>query len=325
MSGAVDLLVVIVNYRTAAVTLDCLRSLEAEVKSFPGVARVVLADNCSPDDSYEVIARAIDAAGWSWCAHFRTAKNGGFSYGNNRAIEHGVAKWGPARHILHLNSDTVVGAGCLAQSLAIMDADPTIGAMSARLLNADGTNQSCTRRFPSPLRLAAISLKLPWLVPGLFGDLQLEYTGLFASPVSRDVDWVAGAYLWMRGDLHAKIGGLSERFFFYGEDVELCHRIHRAGYRVRYEAGPTTTHLGGASSDPTRMAAAARNTMAWQARYMMLGMMYGRSAALFVRATDYLTTAGRVYLMPLLGKAGSTQHTIAKEQWSVIRKRLSPV
>lgn len=324
MSGPVDLLVVIVNYRTAAVTLDCLRSLEPEIAAFPGVARVVLADNCSPDDSYETLAREIDGRGWSWCLHFRTERNGGFSYGNNRAIERGVAAWGEPRHVLHLNSDTVVHAGCLAASLRIMDTDRKIGAMSVRLLNADGTNQSCTRRFPSPARLAAIACKLPWLVPGLFGGLQLEYQGLFASPVSRDVDWVAGAYLWVRGDLLRKIGGLSERFFFYGEDVELCYRIHRAGYRVRYEAGPTTTHLGGASSDPTRMAAAARNTMAWRARYMMLGMMYGQAAALFVRATDYVTTAARVYLMPLVGKSGTTQHAIAKEQWSVIRKRLSP-
>ncbi|HZJ69961.1 MAG TPA: glycosyltransferase, partial [Planctomycetota bacterium] len=85
------LLVVIVNYRTADLTVDCLRSIEAEVRALRNT-RVVVIDNGSADGSAARIAEAIESGGWgTWASLMPLAHNGGFSYGNNAAIRPALA------------------------------------------------------------------------------------------------------------------------------------------------------------------------------------------------------------------------------------------
>ena len=80
------LLVVIVNYRTSSLTIDCLRSLVTEVQSLPGM-RVVVGDNASGDRSVEEISSAIASEGWNeWASFVPLDRNGGFAFGNNALI-----------------------------------------------------------------------------------------------------------------------------------------------------------------------------------------------------------------------------------------------
>lgn len=318
------LLVVVVNYRTHGLTLDCLRTLEAEVPTLPGMA-VVVADNCSPDDSLARLREEGERRGWTgpggWLEVIGTERNGGFAYGNNRAIEAGVRRFGRPRHVLHLNSDTLVHPGCLAACVRIMDADTTIGAMSCRVLNGDGSMQNVTRRFPTPLRLAACSLGLPWRAPRLFGWADPDDPRWDRQTTARDVDWLGGAFLLMRGELLERIGGFDERFFFYGEDIELCHRIWRSGYRCRYEPGPGIVHLGGSSSDPTRLAAKARQTHHWDARYLVQRLCYGRLAAAVVKAVDTASASARLALLRMSGRRDSTRYAQIAGELRVLRGR----
>jgi GT2 family glycosyltransferase len=81
------LLVVIVNYRTAGLAIDCLRSLAPEVAVVPGGARVVITDNLSGDDSVARLRQAIQGNGWAdWATVMPLPANGGFAYGNNAGI-----------------------------------------------------------------------------------------------------------------------------------------------------------------------------------------------------------------------------------------------
>jgi N-acetylglucosaminyl-diphospho-decaprenol L-rhamnosyltransferase len=288
---AIDLLVVIVNFRTPALTVQCLASLEAEMADVPAM-RVVVADNASADGSAEKIRAAVCDRGWqAWARVVETPRNGGFAYGNNRAIEEGLAGFEP-RYVLLLNSDTIVHAGCMRASIAAMDADPGIGAASACLLNADGTVQNVARRFPTPLRLAVATFGLPWK-SRLFAWADCEDSGWDRQNVSRDVDWLGGAFLLVRAEVLKRIGGLDERFFFYGEDIEFCHRVTRAGHRCRYIAGPRTTHLGGQSSDPTRMPSRSKLAAMWGARYRVQRLCYGAWAAWFVWSCDVVAIGAR--------------------------------
>src|ERR1700759_1560163 len=79
---------------------------------------------------------------------------------------------------------------------------------------------------------------------------------------------------------------MDESFFFYGEDIELSHRIMRAGYRRYYDPAVWITHLGGSSSDPTRMPAKRKSIFSWQARHRIQSRCYGRIAAGWLRALD---------------------------------------
>jgi GT2 family glycosyltransferase len=182
--------------------------------------------------------------------------------------------------------------------------------------------QNAARRFPSPLRLVVCASGLPWKVPKWFEWADTEDAGWDRESLSRDVDWLGGAFLLARGDLIRKIGGFDERFFFYGEDIEFCHRVHAQGLRCRYEAGPTTTHLGGSSSDPSRMGAKMRNTHYWSARYLVQRLCYGALAAWFVRAVDTLTIGMRLLVLRLRRRTSTPRYEHLAGAFDVLRRPL---
>src|SRR6476469_8361600 len=96
------LLIVIVNYRSASLCIDCLRSLAPEVAANPGT-RVVVTDNPGGDDSVEQIGRAIVLNSWSsWCDFRPLQRNGGFAFGNNEAIRPAIASNDPPQYVLLL-------------------------------------------------------------------------------------------------------------------------------------------------------------------------------------------------------------------------------
>ncbi len=315
-----DLLVVIVNFRTPDLTIQCLRSLAPEVASLGGPARVrvIVVDNASGDDSVARLTAAIEHEFASWCRLVVSPRNGGFAYGNNRGIEAG----GPARHTLLLNSDTIVAPGCLAHCLRVMDEDAGIGAMSCRLLNADGSVQNVCRRFPTPMRLIVSATGLTWKLPRLFAWANTEDPAWDRATTRRDVDWLGGAFLLVRGEVMGALKGLDEGFFFYGEDIEFCHRVWRLGYRCHYDPRVTTTHLGGSSSDPTRMASAARSTHHWRGRYLVLRTCHGVLAAWLVRAVDVLAYSLRALGHRLLRGAASSGYAHHRDVLRVITRRL---
>jgi N-acetylglucosaminyl-diphospho-decaprenol L-rhamnosyltransferase len=318
--AVIDLLVVVVNFRTPDLTADCLRSLGAEREDGLSL-RVVAVDNASGDDSAERIRAAVDEHGWGgWIDVIETPRNGGFAYGNNRGFEAGFARCRP-RFVLLLNSDTVVHRGCLRRCIEVMDSDERIGAMSCCLLNADGSVQNVARRFPTPARMWVSSLGLPWRLRA-FAWADCDDPGWDRLSGGRDVDWLGGAFLMVRADLLERIGGLDERFFFYGEDIEFCHRIRRAGYRCRYDSSAKTTHLGGQSSDPDKLPARSRVATMWKGRYIVQRLCFGRLAPWLVWAVDVPTTALRVAAARLRGnRARSTSES---QLLSVLLKEARP-
>jgi GT2 family glycosyltransferase len=283
-SEPVPLLVVVVNYRTPDMTLECLGSLATEIRAIPG-ARVTVVDNGSGDGSAERIADGIARAGWrAWACVVAEKANRGFSAGNNVGLRSAPG----ARYFLLLNSDTLVEPGVLRYCQSLMDADPGVGAMSCLVLNDDRSIQNVARRFPTPLRRAASVLGLPWKLPRLFGWANVDDPGWDRRTTARDVDWLGGAFLFVRGDVMRTIGGLDEDFFFYGEDIEFCHRVRRAGGRCHYAPGAAIVHHGGSSSDPSRLASAERAAHAWRARHLVHEKLYGRVSAVASLAFDRL-------------------------------------
>ena len=304
----------VVNYRTPQLTLECLASLAGEIKAVPGV-RAVVVDNDSGDDSVAVLKAAIAKHGWSsFLSLLASEKNLGFSGGNNL----GIAAGEPAEFVLLLNSDAVMHEGSLEHCLRVMDADPEVGAMSCCVLNTDGSIQNVARRFPSPARVTVSLLGLPWKWPAAFGWGDTEDPGWDRRKEARNVDWLGGAFLFIRS---VALGGrvrLDDDFFFYGEDVELCHRIRASGYRCRYDPGASVTHHGGASSDPSRLPSGARAAHRFRARYLLQRKCYGTWAAAWVRALD-VGVLGTQFLRARVG--GSKEVDKASE----LRDRLRQV
>ena len=310
--------VVVINYKTPDLTLDCLRSVDAEQASVPGL-RCTLVENASGDGSAGRLERAIEAKGWSdWCHLIVSDTNRGFAGGNNL----GLAAEPDAAYALLLNSDTIVHPGCLSHCLRVMDEQPDVGAMSCRLVSRDGSLQANARRFPSPPRVLAAAMNLPSRLPRVFGWADVEDARWDRGREVRDVDWLGGAFLMIRGDVLRVIGPLDDDFFFYGEDIEFSHRVRRAGYRRLYDARASITHLGGGSSDPARMAAQNRKAAHWNARYLVQRKCYGPAAAALARAADTLGWGGRLLLLTLVGRRGTPAHDEARDTFNLLRTKL---
>ena len=138
-----ELAIIVLNYRTPELTIDCLRSLAGEV-GHAAIEAIVL-DNASGDGSVEQIEQEIDRAGWDgWARLVCADENGGFSAGNNI----GVAA-ADADVYLFLNSDTIVRPGAVACLLEAVHR--TRGLVGAQLEASDGTPQENRRAYLRPL------------------------------------------------------------------------------------------------------------------------------------------------------------------------------
>jgi GT2 family glycosyltransferase len=287
--------IIIVNYRTPKVTLDCLASVAAQIRDVKD-ARVVLVDNASGDDSISLFNQAIEANGWKdWLTLAQSETNRGFAGGNNFGIDILKNIQPDVMFILLLNSDTLLQPNVLRYSVENMTAQPNVGIFSCLLLNPDLSVQNTARKLPTPLRLAAYSFGLPWVFRRKCAWANLDDPGWDRKKLARDVDWVGGAFMLLRRQMLDRIGVMDERFFFYGEDTELCHRAWKHGWRVRYDPGASIIHLGSASSDPTRLPSKQKDALMWKARYLLERRCYGRLAELFIRAVD-ITSFGLRYL-----------------------------
>jgi N-acetylglucosaminyl-diphospho-decaprenol L-rhamnosyltransferase len=238
-SRAARVAVVVVNYNTAGLTVDCLKSLAAE----PGV-RVLVVDNASPDGSGAVIAAAIAANGWGgWVEFLPAGRNGGFAAGNNVALRALFAadRPEPPDYVLLLNPDTVVRPGAVARLVEFLDARPRAGIAGSQLEDPDGTPQRSAFRFPTVASEIENGLRL-----GLVSRVLSRYV---VAPVPRAdahrTEWVCGASMLVRREVFEQIGFLDEGYFLYFEEVDFCRRAARAGWQCWAVPASRVVHLVG--------------------------------------------------------------------------------
>jgi len=234
------LAVVVLNYRTPTLVIDCLGSLEGEVATDAG-ACVVVVDNDSGDGSADCIEAAISAQGWSrWATVVRSTRNGGFAAGNNI----GIAAVHAQRYLL-LNSDTVVRPGALAVLERVLDEVPGVGAVGPRLEDRDGRPQASCFRFRRPvteLVEAAATGPLDRL-------LRRGVVVLDKAPHTRlEPDWISYACVLLTREAIERVGPIDEGYFMYYEDLDHCRRMRREGLRIVFEPEARVVHLEGESS-----------------------------------------------------------------------------
>lgn len=246
-SEPIDILIVIVNYKTAQLTIDCLRSLEPEVAAYRrGSAHVVVTDNASPDDSVAILKAAVVENGWSNWAEIRPLeRNGGFAYGNNAAIRPALKSANPPEYVWLLNPDTIVRPCALQALIDFMESHPEAGIVGSRLEELDGVPQRSTFRFPSVMGELEDGLK--------FGPAsRLLARWIVSLPVPDSpckCDWVCGASMLIRRDVFKAIGLLDEGYFMYYEEVDFCRRALLAGWTCWYTPEARVVHLVGQSSE----------------------------------------------------------------------------
>jgi N-acetylglucosaminyl-diphospho-decaprenol L-rhamnosyltransferase len=229
---------VVVNYNARDALVRCVQSLRAD-----GVGAVVVVDNDSRDGSGEALAAADPEARW-----LPTGANLGFGAGANR----GVATVGTP-YVLILNPDVEIEPGTVKALVDALERNPGVAAVGPRVQEPNGTVYSSGRPFPD-LVVAAGHAFLGYAVP--HNRFTRAYKVLDWDRCSaRDVDWLSGSCLMVRRAAFDAVGGFDEAYFMYAEDVDLCWRWGRAGWRVRYEPAGRVVHTGAVSTNqaPYRM------------------------------------------------------------------------
>jgi N-acetylglucosaminyl-diphospho-decaprenol L-rhamnosyltransferase len=236
---------VIVSYRTAALTIESLRSLQME-RSTPGLdIRAVVIDNASGDHAQ--IRRAVDENGWGgWVTLVQSDINGGFAYGNNLGVRHACADGAPSYFYL-LNPDTQVRPGAILPLVQFLESHAAAGIAGSSFENIDGSDWPVAFRFPGLTSELSEGTSLR-LISALFPDAAVART------MGRDnepVDWICGASMMIRPQVFDAIGGLDENYFLYFEETDFCRRAKLAGFSTWYIPQSRVMHIAGQSTNLT--------------------------------------------------------------------------
>ena len=264
--------VIIVSWNTREILRECLESVYRETNDIE--LEVILVDNASTDGSAEMVQKDFPQV-----VLIANPQNRGFAAANNQGIE--IAK---GRFVLLLNPDTVVLDRAIQKTIAFAEQHPRAGAVGIRNTHANGQLQKNCFRYASVLNIAISTFGLHRLFPRsrFFGRERMwwwDYTD------SRKVDVVAGCYMLVRKECIENIGGLDEAYFMYGEEMDWCWRMERAGWEVWFYNDATIIHYGGMSSaqNPAEMQCEAQRSLLYfiQKREGRLARAVGRGLLMF--------------------------------------------
>ncbi len=227
--------VIIVNYKSRELLLECLASLQADAAGLETEFLVV--DNDSRDGSPEALAERFPAV-----RVLVNPDNRGYA----RAVNQGIAATrGP--WVLIMNPDCIVRAGTLRALIGQLGGHSRCAVAAPRILNPDGSLEYSARASPDPFAflfnrysiLTRLFPRNPWSRRYLL--LDWDHASV------RDVDWVSGACLMARREAIEQVGGMDEAFFMFNEDVDWCRRMRLGGWSITYVPSAEVVHHIGAS------------------------------------------------------------------------------
>ena len=241
-----DVAVVIVTYRTADLTIACLRSLQRERQASEEITvRAIIVDNASGDAA--VIRSALEAEGWqSWVALIEAPVNGGFAYGNNLGVQHAYSEKSPD-YVYVLNPDTEVRPGAIGSLVRFLEASPQVGIAGGSFEHLDGRIWPIAFRFPTIFSELSHGLQI-----GIVSRLLQRWTVAWPMiQLNQPTDWICGAAMMIRPAVFDRIGGFDENYFLYFEETDFCNRARQAGYATWYVPESRVMHIMGQSTKVT--------------------------------------------------------------------------
>jgi N-acetylglucosaminyl-diphospho-decaprenol L-rhamnosyltransferase len=266
--------VVIVNYRTAQMTLDCVAALAGERNALPSL-HVVVVDGGSGDGSADVLKAGL--AELDWATLLPMDFNGGFGWANNQGMLHLLQKPDPPAFIHLLNPDCVIEPGAVKALHEALVAHPTCAAAGSQLINPDGTKSGSAFRFPTVAREFFRGGQM-----NRVGRMLGVAEGIIFPDGPAAVEWVTGASVMLRVDALRQVGLFDTGFFLYFEEVELMHRLTRAGWDMRFVPASRVMHVGGAATGVTDAELHFRSSIPdylFASRRRFFARAYGATAA----------------------------------------------
>jgi GT2 family glycosyltransferase len=226
-----DISIIIVNWNTKELLLDCLTSVYATTTGLS--IETIVVDNGSRDGSGQAVQDRFPQV-----KLIQNTKNRGFAKANNQALADTTG-----RYCLFLNSDTVLTDGSLKGLVTFMDKTPEAGISACQYINADGGKQNSFDNFPTLATELLNKALLKILLPNKYPSKKKEYR----EPM--EVDSVIGACMVVRAEAIKEVGPMDEDYFFFMEETDWCFRMHRAGWKIYHLPHIKVYHLQGKSKE----------------------------------------------------------------------------
>ncbi len=231
-----ELSIIIVNYNVKHFLRACLASVLKAVHNIN--AEIIVVDNDSIDDSVEMVK-----AEFPQVKVIVNNENVGFSKANNQGI---LASSG--EYVLILNPDTLVSENTFVNCLAEIKSENNIGAIGVKMYDGSGAFLPESKRGNPTLWSSFCKFSGLWQFFPKSKLFNSYYQGHLDNENDHNVPVLTGAFMFMRRSVLDIIGLLDERFFMYGEDIDLSFRIIDAGYKNRYLSNSSIVHFKGEST-----------------------------------------------------------------------------
>lgn len=282
-----DVSVVVVTFNSGAYIQRCLTAL-ASSSYEPSAAYVI--DNASTDGTPEIVAREFPGV-----RLVKRPDNDGFGVASNV----GIRLSAPSEYVLLLNPDAVLSRGSLAILVHYMDEHADVGIAGCRLLNEDCSLQHSIGKFPTVANQLGRALMLYRLFPWLPALQELEGRRERYSR-THDVEWLLGAVMLVRRRALETVGLFDGRFFLFSEEVDLCLRMERQGWRVCFVADTSVKHVGRGG-----VGSAEVYVHLLRSKYEFIAKHHGRVAAESARALLLVGLVIRWVITAAYGLLGS--------------------
>ena len=228
--AAAQTTVVIVNWNGAAYLDQLIQSIQREKP-----AKIVIVDNNSTDSSITILQKFADV-------HvIQNSDNRGFAAAANQGIA-----LADTSNVLILNADVYATSGSITALEKFLDEKNDAGAVAPRLSFPDGSLQLSCRNFPTPFTLFLYLSFLDRIIPTKYRLRAKDHQN------THSVQQPMGAAIMIRKKVLDQIGGFDETYFLYMEDVDLCERIIREGWKIYYYPTAEFIHDAGGSSRQDR-------------------------------------------------------------------------
>lgn len=269
--GAAPITVVVVSWNTRELLANCLEGLRDDARS--RLADVWVVDNASEDGSPAMVRERF-----GWAQLIESASNVGFGAAVNRVASQTSTPW-----LVAANADVCPAPGALATLVATASDDPRAGIVAPRLVQPDGETQYAAHPFPTLRNALIFNLGLRRLLAS--EPERATFPAGWDPNRPCSPDWVHGALLLIRRAAWDAVGGFDERRWLYAEDLDLCWRLRRAGWLIRYEPAARAAHAVSAATK-TADWGATRDLRAQRATYSWLMEHLGPLTARLVAATN---------------------------------------
>lgn len=231
-----ELSIIIVNWNSTEFARSCIQSIRSTTGAIE--YEIIVVDNASDGHSWRTISEQFPSV-----TVIRSHDNLGFARGNNLGAEHARGK-----KLLFLNPDTLVLEHAIEIMITRLDLPAGVAAVGCRILNQDLSLQDCVQHFPTITNQVFANRKLkPWISMLRGGNTRSNDSR--NSEHTHEVEVIPGACLMVDREVFKQIGYFSTEYFMYAEEVDLCYKLRRAGWRLWCADDARIIHFGGQSTE----------------------------------------------------------------------------